>query len=91
MRTLWRGVRGQGIQIPVCRLSYSVDDGIYLNERGAVIDLAGVAPEHRGEGIGGKLVDAAVAHYANAAPRLSSGTQSRNIELLRLYQSGVSG
>jgi len=51
------------------------------------IDLIGVSPQMRGCGIGRRLVDAALAHYAGQAARITVGTQSANIASLALYQS----
>ncbi len=51
------------------------------------IDLIGVLPEMHGRGIGRRLVDAALSHYAGGAARMIVGTQSANIASLALYQS----
>ncbi len=54
---------------------------------GAIIDLIAVLPEMHGRGIGRRLVDAALAHYADTAERITVGTQSANTASLALYQS----
>jgi ribosomal protein S18 acetylase RimI-like enzyme len=52
----------------------------------AIIDLIGVSPQHQGQGLGRRLVAAAVHYYAGRSLKyLDVGTQSRNIASLNLY------
>ena len=52
----------------------------------AVIDLIGVRPEATGQGLGSRLVEAAIAHYAASRIRLEVGTQAANEGSLRFYR-----
>ena len=52
----------------------------------AVIDLIGVAPGARGQGLARRLVEAALDYYGGRATQLQVGTQSRNFGSLALYQ-----
>lgn len=58
-----------------------------LRDRTAIIDLIGVRSEFQGKGLGGRLVDAAITHYAAKAPAMRVGTQRNNTSSMRLYTS----
>ena len=53
----------------------------------AVIDLIGVASGRQGKGLGRKLVDGALAHYAGRANVMWVGTQDTNHASLALYRA----
>ncbi len=53
----------------------------------AVIDLIAVAPGQQGKGLGGKLVEASLAHYAGRVPMLRVGTQADNTVSVRMYEA----
>lgn len=52
----------------------------------AVIDLIGVASAYQGRGLGRRLVDAALAHYAGRANLMWVGTQDTNHASLAMYR-----
>jgi GNAT superfamily N-acetyltransferase len=52
----------------------------------AVIDLIAVAAGHRGRGLGGALIAAALHHYAGRAARMRVGTQAANEASIALYR-----
>jgi GNAT superfamily N-acetyltransferase len=56
-----------------------------LRDRTAIIDLIGVGPEFQGKGLGGRLVDAAITHYAAKATSMRVGTQRNNTSSIQLY------
>ncbi len=58
-----------------------------LRETTAIIDLIGVAADRQGTGLGGSLVDGALAHYIGRAETITVGTQSNNFGSLELYDS----
>jgi GNAT superfamily N-acetyltransferase len=58
-----------------------------LRDGDAVIDLIGVGPEFQGKGLGGRLVDAALTHYAGKAAHMRVGTQRNNQASMQLYTS----
>lgn len=59
-----------------------------LNEDGiATIDLVAVDRSARGQGIGQRLVKAALAHYSTKAKRIDVGTQLSNTVAVGLYQA----
>ncbi len=53
----------------------------------AAIDLIGVLPEAQRLGIGRRLVEAAICHYAGRSNRMLVGTQNTNIPSTALYAS----
>ena len=57
-----------------------------LRDGDAVIDLIGVDPDHQGRGIGRRLTQAALTHYAGRASRMVVGTQTANETSLSLYR-----
>jgi ribosomal protein S18 acetylase RimI-like enzyme len=52
----------------------------------AVIDLIAVDRRRRGKGLGRKLVEGAIAHYAGVAPAMWVSTQESNVASLALYR-----
>ena len=50
-----------------------------------VIDLIAVAPAHRRQGHGRRLVEAALAHYADGYPSLRLATQDSNQDAIAIY------
>ncbi|MDF1749719.1 MAG: GNAT family N-acetyltransferase [Alphaproteobacteria bacterium] len=50
-----------------------------------IIDLIAVAPSHQGQGLAGRLINAAKADGAGRFKTLSAGTQASNAASLRLY------
>ncbi len=53
----------------------------------AVIDLIAVDRRWQGRGLGRKLVEGALAHYAGAAPTMWVSTQEANVASVALYRS----
>ncbi len=53
----------------------------------AVIDLIAVDAGRRNKGIGRRLVDAAIAHYAGRARAMRVGTQADNAPSIKLYRA----
>lgn len=61
----------------------------HLHDTTGEIGLVGVAAEHRGQQIGGRLVSAALAWFAaQGAQNVRVVTQARNVAAQRLYQRG---
>jgi ribosomal-protein-alanine N-acetyltransferase len=52
----------------------------------AVADLLAVAPAYRRQGHGRRLMEAALAHYANGYPSLRLATQDSNLEAIAIYR-----
>jgi len=52
----------------------------------AIIDLIGVHPDHKGERIGERLIEAAAHHYQGRCRSIEVGTQASNIPSVRLYE-----
>ena len=50
-----------------------------------VIDLIAVAPAHRRQGHGRRLIEAALAHYAEGYPSLRLATQDGNQDAIAIY------
>ena len=52
----------------------------------AVADLLAVAPAHRRQGHGRRLIEAALAHYAEGYPSLRLATQDGNLDAIAIYR-----
>lgn len=75
---------GTAVGFVVCKLD-ALAPKVLGHEIGE-IDLIAVGGEARGKGVGRALVDAALAHMLNHAPRVEVMTSASNSSALRLYQ-----
>ena len=57
-----------------------------LRGRTAVIDLIAVDSEHRGQGLGADLIEAAFGHFGETVDGIRVGTQAENPASIRLYE-----
>jgi ribosomal protein S18 acetylase RimI-like enzyme len=87
-RWVLNGVRGRADAAIVVRVNGEVVGFNLCLRRNdiAIIDLIGVARAHQGKGLGRRLVDAALGHYAGMCATMRVGTQDTNTASVALYE-----
>ena len=87
-RWVLNGVRGRADAPIVVRADGRIVGFNLCLRRGdvAVIDLIGVARAHQGKGLGRRLVEAALGHYAGSYAKMRVGTQDTNLASVALYE-----
>jgi len=87
-RWVHNGITGRADAALIAHVNGAAAGFVLCMRRGkdAVIDLIGVSGDFQGQGLGRKLIEGALAHYAGRAQVMWVGTQEDNLVSLALYR-----